>query len=185
SRAPSAASDVGANPPGPAATCSRLGSTFSPIPRTTAFSSANAASDSTPAHLRRCGPARTSLGHFNPPDTPTVSRTSTTASPATTASEPRRANGTLPGRNSTLQYNPNPAGDCQPRPRLPRPAVCSSASSTVRSGAPAATAARRSAFVEPVLATTSSAAYGPAGATNSPRSCAASTECLRVFTQPA
>ena len=99
-----------------------------------------------------------SLGHFSTASTPNSAATSVNASPATMASEPSDAGGTSAGRNNTLRYTPLPAGEAQVRPLRPTPAVCSSASNTVRSEAPSAARTRRSALVDPVRETTSIAA---------------------------
>lgn len=98
---------------------------------------------------------RTSFGHFSTASTPRPAAAARTASPATTDSDPSAENDTPDGRSATLRYSPAPFGELQVRARLPTPAVCVSASSTVRSAAPSSTALRRSALVDPVVSTTS------------------------------
>ena len=58
------------------------------------------------------------------------------------------------GRSSTEKVSPARDGEVQVRPSRPRPACCSSATSTVPSGAPSAAAATRSELVLAVDATT-------------------------------
>ena len=103
---------------------------------------------------------------------------SSTASPASSGSQPNRDGGTPAGRSSTLTVSPVPGGETQLRVIRPRPASWYSATSTVRSGAPAAAAASRSAFVEPVRSTTSSCAHGP---TRAARSAPASSGWVVTF----
>ncbi len=103
---------------------------------------------------------------------------SSTASPVSSGNQPNRDAGTPAGRSSTLTVSPVPGGETQLRVIRPRPASWYSATSTVRSGAPAVAAASRSAFVEPVRSTTSSCAHGP---TRAARSAPASSGWVVTF----
>ena len=118
-----------------------------------------------PATLRCPGPSRRSLGHLSPHGTSARLRTASCAArPARSVSQPSRDAETPSGRSSTLTVSPDPGGETQLRASRPRPASWCSATSTVRSGAPAAAAASRSAFVEPVRSTKSTRAQRPTSA---------------------
>src|SRR6202020_250908 len=102
-----------------------------------------------PASFR--SPTRTSFGHFRLAATPAAERTpAATATPVSSGSQPRADGGTEAGRNSTENVSDAPGWLTHVRPARPRPAVCSSATSTWPSRPPRA---RRAALVEPVLAT--------------------------------
>jgi hypothetical protein len=139
--------------------------TFRPMPTTTASPTASAR---IPPSL--AGPASTSFGHFSRASTLAAARTAeATDTPASSGSQPRRAGGTVSGRTSRENVRAARGGDTQLRPIRPRPAVCSSAASTTPSGAPAAARASRSALVEPVEASTSTARHRPSGLTTARR----------------
>jgi len=159
--APSACSDVAARPPAEAGNWLGAVATLRPVPITTADPS-GVCSARIPASLRP--PTSTSLGHLSIASTHPVDRTAdATATPVSSVSQPRRAAGTTAGRSRTEKVSDAPGSLDQDRPSLPRPAVCSSATSTCPSGLPGSATARasRSALVEPVLGTTSSADHMP------------------------
>ena len=109
-------------------------STLTPQPATTAPPSAvGTTSQRTPASLR--SPTRTSLGHLTVAVTPTARTASTMASAVSSGIQPQRA-GSTSGRTSTLTMTDEYCGADHPRSRRPRPAVCSSATSTDPCGAP-------------------------------------------------
>ncbi len=170
---PRCAADVAASAPGPAGGSSP-GSvdTLRPTPTTTA---SPAASARIPASFR-AGRASTSFGHFSRVGTPVTAVTAeATATPASSESQPRRASGTAAGRTSRENVSAARGGDTQVRPIRPRPAVCSSAASTTPSGAPASARASRSALVEPVRSSTSTACHRPPGRSTARRRLAASS----------
>ena len=116
-----------------------------------------------PCAARR--PSRRSLGHLRPHGTAARLAHGVVRGEPGEQRQPAAAGRaeTPPGRSSTLTVSPEPGGDTQLRPSRPRPASWCSATSTVRSGAPAAAAASRSALVEPVRSTTSRRAHSPPG----------------------
>ena len=157
-------SDVAASAPGPGGGSSP-GSvdTLRPTPTTIASPAASARippSFAAPAPA----PASTSFGHFSRVATPVSAVTAeATATPASSGSQPRRVGGTAAGRTSRENVSAARGGDTQVRPIRPRPAFCSSATSTTPSGAPARARASRSALVEPVRSSTSTACHRPPG----------------------
>ena len=156
---PSAASEVA---PGWSAGAA---ATFSPIPTTTAGRCGSATSARMPATLRCAGPSSRSLGHLRPQGTVVSPRTASyVARPASRVSQPSFDAEMPSGRSSTLTVSPEPGGETQLRASRPRPASWCSAMSTVRSGAPAAAAASRSALVEPVRSTMSTRVHSPTSA---------------------
>src|SRR5215472_2471503 len=148
---------------------SRLALTLRPTPMTIASPDCSAR---IPASLRGASapPASTSLGHFRLARTPAwASMAVTTATPVSSGSQPRAAGGTPPGRSSTENVSAAPGWLCQLRSSRPRPAVCSSATSTDPAAAPALAAAIRSAFVDPVLSTTLALVYSAEPASTAAR----------------
>ncbi len=59
--------------------------------------------------------------------------------------------GSRSGRNRADRYSPFPLGDWKPRPRRPRPPVCSSAVTTSPSGAPVMARRLHSVLVESMV----------------------------------
>lgn len=92
-----------------------------------------------PAVPSCAGPSiTTSLGHLSLAGTPYPLTASLTASPATSGTQPQAAVGQVwSGRSTTENNKACPGGDTHERPSRPRPAVCSSATTTVHSGTPA------------------------------------------------
>jgi len=117
--------------------------------------------------------ARTSFGHFSRVGTPVTSViASTTATPVSRGSQPRRAGGTSAGRTSRENVRAARGGVVHVRPIRPRPARWCSVASTMPSGSPRSARASRSALVDPVLSTTSTSRHRPPGRTAAWRSAA-------------
>ena len=89
------------------------------------------------------------------------------ARPARSDSQPHRDLGTSPGLTRTDIHSPADGGLTHSRPCLPRPAVCSSATTQVPSGASDCTSRATSAFVEVVVSRMMGIGTGhPASASN-------------------
>ena len=126
--APSTSSDVAGRPVGDTGSAFSEVATFSPTPITTASPSADC-SARMPASFR--SPTRTSFGHLSRAATPDADRTpAATATPVSSGSQPRADGGTEAGRSSTENVSDAPGWLTHVRPARPRPAVCSSATST-------------------------------------------------------
>jgi hypothetical protein len=159
--APAARSEVAGSAPGPGPGSSAgPADTLRPTPTTTA-----SPADSARMPHSLASPARTSFGHFRSAGTPVTAVTaSATARPASSGSQPRRTGGGV-GLSSMEKVSAARGGATQVRPIRPRPAVCSSAARTTPSGSPARARVSRSALVEPVRPTTSTARHRESGRT--------------------
>ena len=97
------------------------------------------------------GTTTRSFGHFSLTSIPAWIRiASAQAYPAERATQPKRSGVSPVPRTTVLKSRPWPRGECQRRPRRPRPAVCSSAVKVVPCGAPLRAAATASSFVDSV-----------------------------------
>ena len=124
---------------------------FRPIPTTTA---SEARSNSIP-HIFEPSCAKISLGHLRKTSTcGAICRMASYAATAVTKASPAGDGSVLRNRTITLAKR-LPFGLSQIRPRRPRPPSCASARSHSPSGAPCAARIKRSAFVDPVSATSS------------------------------
>ena len=124
---------------------------FRPMPMTASAASdcgAGSACNSTRMPPSLAGPCRMSFGHLSAtPFAPQVSSACATATP--TASERPESCSNPPGkRHSSEKVRLDSGLATQLRPRLPRPAVCRSATSTVPEGAPSPACCISSVLVE-------------------------------------